>query len=361
MDIKPPRPGNLTNGDHAPKVIRRNFLPDSIDIPSAWTGDDLKQSPERWRWRLSEKETECLKDAAENALKQGIRPAEITKKEFALPTTLQSKLRTLRKTLIHGIGFEVIRGIPVDELSEESVSAIFFGIGTHLGRARPQNASGDLLGHVRDSGADSKDPNTRIYQTNERQTFHTDSCDAVGLLCLKEAREGGESMLVSAVTIYNEMRRRRPDLLQFLFDPIATDRRGEVSKGEQPFFRIPVYSMHEGMLTVMYQRQYIDSAQRFAEAPVLTPEHIEALDLFDKLANDPRLHLRMRLLPGDMQFVYNHSLLHDRTSFVDHPEHDRKRHLLRLWLSLPEDRPLPWFFSERYGSVEIGNRGGVIV
>ena len=92
----------------------------------------------------------------------------------------------------------------------------------------------------------------------------------------------------------------------------------------------------------------------------LTPAHIEALDLFDALANDPDLHIQMRLKPGDMQFVYNHSQLHDRTAFVDWDTLNRRRHLLRLWLSMPGDRPLPKCFEERYGSIAIGDRGGIV-
>jgi hypothetical protein len=107
------------------------------------------------------------------------------------------------------------------------------------------------------------DPNTRIYQTAARQTFHTDSADAVGLLCLREAMEGGDSLLVSVETIYNRMRAARPDLLERLFDPIATDRRGEVPEGMKAYMEIPPLSWHAGHLTVFYQRQYIDSAQRF--------------------------------------------------------------------------------------------------
>ena len=201
----------------------------------------------------------------------------------------------------------------------------------------------------------------RIYQTHDRQTFHTDSSDIVGLLCLKKAKRGGESLLVSAVTIYNEMLKVRPDLVALLFDPIATDRRGEIPEGMQPFFSIPVYSWDQGHLTVMYQRQYIDSAQRFDNAMRLTPEHIQALDMFDEFANDPDLNLSMQLEPGDMQFVYNHGLLHDRTGFEDWPELENRRHLLRLWLSAPNDRPLPTVFKERFGSIEIGNRGGIAV
>jgi hypothetical protein len=254
----------------------------------------------------------------------------------------------------------VRKGLPVAKYSQEFAATVFCGIGAHLGSARSQNAMGHVLGHVRDIGADAANPNTRIYQTARRQTFHTDSSDVVGLLCIREAMEGGRSLLVSTATLYNEMQRRRPDLVPLMFEPVATDRRGEVPEGQKPYFEIPVLSWYAGFLTGIYQRQYVDSAQRFPDAPRLTPAHVEALDLFDTLANDPRLHLSMQLEPGDMQFVHNHALLHDRTAFRDWPEAHKKRHLLRLWLSVPGDRPLPDSFRQRYGSIEIGNRGGII-
>jgi len=156
------------------------------------------------------------------------------------------------------------------------------------------------------------------------------------------------------------MHAQRPDLLQMLFEPIATDRRGEIPAGAKPYMEIPVFSWYQGFLTVFYQRQYIESAQRFEEAPRLTPKHIEALNLFDELANDPELYFEMRLQPGDMQFVYNHSQLHDRTGFQDWTAKEDRRHMLRLWLSPEGDRPLPTCFIERYGSIEVGSRGGIV-
>jgi hypothetical protein len=320
-------------------------IPEQLEIPAAWSGAGLRLVPGQWRWALSEADVDELEGAARRVLDNAVDLNRLKPEDFPLPS-LQARLAAMRETLVRGIGFEVIRGLPVGRLGEALSSVIF---------------AGHLLGHVRDTGADSRDPNTRIYQTRERQTFHTDSADVVGLLCMNEAREGGDSLLVSAVTIYNELRRSRPDLLALLFEDIATDRRGEVPAGERPYFTIPVLNWHAGFLTVIYQRQYIDSAQRFADAPRLTAKHVEALDCFDALANDPRLHLTMRLEPGDMQFVYNHSLLHDRTGFVDWPEPDRKRHMLRLWLSVPGDRPLPGCFAQRYGTIEIGSRGGVNV
>ncbi|MGE4080265.1 MAG: TauD/TfdA family dioxygenase, partial [Reyranella sp.] len=261
----------------------------------------------------------------------------------------------------NGRGFLLLRGLPVERWSMREAATAFFGLGSHLGSARSQNGKGHVLGHVRDLGLDVHDPNVRIYQTNERQTYHTDSCDIVGLLCLKTAQSGGLSALVSSTTIFNEMRRRRPDLLELLFQPLATDRRGEVPEGRKPYFEIPVFSWHRGFLTALYQRQYIDSAQRFPDAPRLTPAQVEALDLFDALANDPRLHLFMAFQPGDVQLVHNHTMLHDRTGFVDWPEPERRRHLLRLWLAAADARPLPEVFAQRYGTVTIGDRGGIIV
>ena len=334
-------------------------LPDAITSPVAWTGRDMMAAPECWTYRLSDADVAEIENAATIFIDSGRPLGQITRDLFPLPE-FGVWLESLRETLIHGIGFQLITGLPVETYSGDMRATIFCGIGSHIGRARSQNAAGHLLGHVRDVGADINDPNTRIYQTTSRQSFHTDSCDVVGLLCVREAMSGGDSMLASSMTAYNEILKRRPDLAPHLFLPVATDRRGEVPENEDPFFTIPVYSWHRNFLTCIYQRNYIDSAQRFETAPRLSAQQLEALDLLDDIVNEPDMHLRMRLQPGDMQFVYNHSLLHDRTGFTDWPEAEKRRHLLRLWLAVPEDRPLPAVFAQRYGSVDIGDRGGVI-
>jgi hypothetical protein len=334
-----------------------------------WYGPDWLGREHEWIVTLSVADIAELEAAAERWMieesrvgssNDGDKVEHIMIHEFTL-LTLAPKLLAIRDDLIHGRGFVLLRGLPSAHYSEREAAIIFCGLGSHLGLARPQNAQGHLLGHVRDLGMTSQNPNVRIYQTSERQTFHTDSTDVVGLLCLNTAKTGGLSLLVSSNTIFNEMRRQRPDLLRLLMGPIATDRRGETPTGMLPYYLIPVFSYYKGFLTAIYQRQYIDSAQRFPDAPRLTPEHIEALNLFDELANSSQLHFSMRLEPGDMQFVYNHTLLHDRTAFEDWPDPAQKRHLLRLWLSVPGDRPLPEIFASKFGSVEIGNRGGFFV
>lgn len=325
----------------------------------SWLGSELQDRQDLWKTYLSLELIDDLEQAANNFLSLGIDISEINPDNFPL-RIFNKHLSELSIKLLDGIGFEVITGLPVYRYSAEMIAIIFCGIGAYLGDARSQNSDGHLLGHVRDIGANPNDQNTRIYQTSQRQTFHTDSADVVGLLCVNEAKEGGDSLLVSAVTIFNQIVELRPDLVKYLFDPIATDRRGEVPIGELPFLTIPPLNLIDNLLTVFYQRQYIDSAQRFSGVLKLSKKHIEALDLFDSLANNTSLHLSMRLRPGDMQFVYNHAFLHDRTGFVDWTESTKKRHLLRLWLSMPNDRDLPECFKQRYGSIEVGNRGGII-
>ena len=315
------------------------ILPPLQTGPSAWVGTDLPDD-DSWVWELEASEI-----------------AEIVSGD--LSPELATKIDLFKTDLIRGRGFGLIRGLPTDGLGPDRSGEIFTAFGERLGSARSQNAAGDLLGKVRNVGADATNPDIRIYQTSERQTFHTDSADVVGLLCLETAETGGDSLLVSASTVYNQMLEKQPDLAAVLFEPIATDRRGEVPPGQDPFFTIPVLNWFDDALTVIYQRQYIESAQRFGGAPRLTPNVIEALDLFDEIANDPSVHLRMTLQKGDMQFVHNHSLLHDRTGFIDKP--GSPRHLLRHWLSIDGDRELPPVFTQRYGSTEVGNRGGITV
>lgn len=335
-------------------------LPPEISGPSAWYGPEMLRSPS-WSEAVTAAEIAEVEAATERvSARPDLNVAALRAADFPLPV-LGGRLRRLRGDVLHGRGFALLRGLPVAEWTPRQAAIAFLGIGAHFGSARSQNAKGHVLGHVRDMGLSSSDPNVRIYQTHERQTFHTDSCDIVGLLCLKTAKSGGRSALVSSVSIFNEMRRRRPDLLRLLFEPIETDRRGEVPPGEKPYFTIPTYNWHAGLLSAIYQRQYIESARRFPGVPPLSAAQRKAYDLFDALANDPTLNFHMDLEPGDVQLVHNHTLLHDRTAFEDWPEPERRRHLLRLWLAPDDARPLPAAFAQRFGSVTPGQRGGIIV
>jgi hypothetical protein len=334
-------------------------LPPEIDGPSAWYGPEIVNRAQ-WTEPLTAFELAEIERASHRLAQTEINWQTLGHHDFPLPV-LEQRLSRILHGILEGWGFVLLRGLPVERWGRRLSAIAFLGIGLHLGKLRSQNRHGHLLGHVRDLGLTSTDPNVRIYQTRERQNYHTDSCDIVALLCLHPAKSGGLSSLVSSVTILNEMRKRRPDLARVLFEPIETDRRGEIPDGQKPFFCIPVFNWYAGLLSTVYQRSYIESARRFPDVSALTPEQIEALDLFDQLANDPALHFQMDLQMGDIQFVHNHTLLHDRTSFEDWPEPERKRHLLRLWLAPEVARPLPPVFAERYGSVISGQRGGIIV
>ncbi len=336
-----------------------NELPPRIDGPSAWYGPDLADEAD-WIEPLSPEELSEIEFAGRRLAESEVDWQSLHCDDFPLPT-LRERLARILEQVLEGRGFALLRGLPVEQFGRRLSAIAFLGLGLHWGNLRSQNRHGHLLGHVKDAGLSSHDPNVRVYQTRERQNFHTDSCDVVGLLCLHPARSGGLSSLVSSVTIFNEMLERRPDLARVLFEPIETDRRGEIPAGQKPFFCIPVFNWYAGLLSTIYNRTYIASARRFPEVPPLAPEQVHALDLFEKLANDTGLHLDMELRAGDIQLVHNHTLLHDRTAFEDWPGPERKRHLLRLWLAPERARPLPPVFAERYGSVVPGERGGIVV
>lgn len=334
--------------------------PARIDGPSAWRGPEMARRTD-WIEHLSDNDVAEIDAALRTFRDSGAGFNTISSASFRLPK-LGARLKRMLDDLLHGRGFVQIRGFPVERYSIEEIAAAYLGLGSYLGSFRSQNAAGHLLGHVRDLGADITQPNVRYYQTNKALEYHTDSCDIVGLMCLKTSRSGGESRIVSSVSLYNEMMARRPDLAAALFHAYPTDRRGEVPEGAGPWFDMPVFNWFDGRLTTIYVGQYIRSAQaNFPQARRLTPIEIEAIDMLDALTNDPALHLQIEFRPGDMQFVHNHQILHSRTDFEDWPEPERRRHLLRLWLSPREGRALPECFATRYGSLTPGERGGIIV
>jgi hypothetical protein len=328
--------------------------------PGVWYGRDLAARGD-WIRSFSEAELAEIQAAIQGFRKKGLPYEALSPASFPLPA-FGRVLKEILAELLDGRSFILLRGLPVERMSREEQVIAYLGMGSWLGSFRSQNAKGHLLGHVKDLGLDIGDPRVRYYQTNRRLEYHTDSVDIVGLLCLKTAKAGGESYLASSMTVFNEVLARRPDLVPALFEPYPTDRRGEVPEGMRPWFDIPIYHWHAERLTCIYVRQYIESAQKlFSGARRLTREQREAMDLIDDLCNDPAIHLAMDFRPGDIQLLHNHQILHSRGDFENWPEPERHRHLLRLWVSPPEARPLPEVFAPRYGSVQPGARGGIVV
>jgi len=313
-----------------------------------------------WSYRLSPSEVAELEAALKTVQGRGLDIADIRREDFPLPT-LGPVLERLRGDVLDGRGFVLLRGVPVEDRPIAESATLYWGIGTYFGSARSQNAKGHLLGHIYDLGGSSAtDPTIRSYATSERQNFHIDRCDVVALLCLRRAKSGGLSAIASSMAVHNVMAQRRPDLLERLYQPFPVDRRGEVPEGKAPFYAAPVFNEHAGKVSVLYSRLHIGSSQRFPDARRLSPEDIEALDMLGELAGDPELRLDMAFMPGDIQFLHNHTILHARTGYEDWPEADRKRHLLRLWLAPKGARALPPVFAECYGDITIGDRGGIV-
>ncbi len=335
--------------------------PGAVTGSAAWTGEVMREMPERWTFSLNADELAEIEAATAAIERSGAPLGSISPATFPARKLAERLGWLLDHQLMRGPGFAVLRGLPMDDLTIEQAAIAYLGVGSHLGTFRSQNAKGHLLGHVRDLGLDIREKSTRYYQTTRQLDYHTDSCDIVGLLCLKTSKSGGASRIVSSVTLYNEILARRPDLLPELFHAFPTDRRGEIPSGMLPWFEIPVFNWYEGNLSAIYAGQYIRSAQvNHPGARRLTEGEHEALDLLDTLADDPRLRLEMAFRAGDMQFLHNHHVFHSRTDFEDWPEPERKRHLLRLWVSPLSGRPLPQAYASRYGSIVPGERGGIL-
>jgi hypothetical protein len=311
-------------------------LREPIESPAVWHAAD-QADPAGWTYRLAPGEVSEILAALARAKARGRTLASLTREDFPLPT-VGAAVRAWARTLASGRGFVLVKGFPAAELTPEDAGLAYYGLGLHWGTPVPQNARGHLLGHVRDLGVPRTSPAVRLYTTRERQDFHTDGSDVVGLLCLARARRGGESQLASSLAVYNEILRRRPDLLEVLYEPMYWDRNDEQGPGEPPAHPLPICAVVDGRLRFFYIGWYIRDAQRHPEVPRLTAAQREVLALIEAIANDPRFRLDMDFEVGDMQFLNNAVILHARNAYEDHPEPERRRHLLRLWLTAHDFR-----------------------
>lgn len=333
--------------------------PGPIGGPLAWRSAPLLADPS-WVHRLTADEIAELESAAEKTRRDSLAILDIGKRDFPLPL-LSRKVESLRADIMSRFGFGYMRGLPVHRYDRDTLMRMYFGLSVHLGDVVPQNRNGHMIGHVIDIGTDINDYNKRLTQTSAELSFHSDSCDVVGLVCLHTAMHGGESALCSAIAVHDEMMRRAPELCRALYQPVTVDRRGEIPEGKQPWMRIPVFMWRDREFTGYAPLQeYIRSARRFEDAPKLTTIQEQALDLFFSICSDPEFAVRIPFEPGDFQFVHNHVVFHSRTAFEDWPCAAKKRHLMRIWISLPDGRELHPAIAERWIHIERGTvRGGV--
>ncbi len=308
-------------------------VPDAPVInAAAWRGADMRRRQD-WQVQLTPAEIDECRHALQHACASGKPLARLTSADLPLPT-LAARIGQWRREIRHGRGFVLIRGLPVAHWSVEQAAVFFWGLGHHLGVPGAQNPQGDLLGHIHDqrSGGD-----VRYYRTNKALAPHCDAADIVGLLCLHKAKAGGLSRIVSSVAVFNEFQRRAPERVSRLFAPFWFDTKGE---GGLAAFPVAPCRYAGGELRTFWQSDYFRSVERIAHVAPLTPDEEAVLDTYDAIAGDPQFYLDMDLEPGDIQLISNHTILHARTAFEDWPEPARRRHLLRLWISVPERRAL---------------------
>jgi len=303
-----------------------------LEAPSAWRGKDLP-TLESMAYRLSADEVTEIETALAAAQASGLPVRDLTAEDFPLPS-LTAKFAGWRNTLSMGLGFVVLRGVPVERWTQAQSECFFWCFGLHLGRPGEQNPDGDLLGHVIDLREKVATETTRLYKTAANIDYHCDAADVVGLLCLKRAREGGHSRIVSSVAVFNELLQRRPDLAPRLFDPVALDIRDKEVNEAGSSLPIPPCRYAAGQLRTFYHADYFRSASRHDDVPELTTEEQELLDTYEAIALEEGMYLDMDLEPGDIQLLSNHTNLHARTEYEDFEDPAERRHLLRLWLSL---------------------------
>lgn len=296
--------------------------------PAGWYREDFA-GRDSWMYRLSAAEIAELHEAVAAVEARGLDLKDVTRDDFPLPT-LGATLADIAEEIMMGRGFALIRGLPVEGRSRLQVAAAFWGIGTHMGEARSQNTKGHLLGHVKDIGGNYA--TGRGYMSRDALLFHSDRADILALCCLQTAKSGGDHRICSSVTIYNEMLKRRPDLLKELTWRFYRIRKGEIPPGQpqRDWVREPIFSVEQGFLTARGPSAPVFKAQSLPDVPKLTDAQTEAIDLFMELAQEVSMGIDYE--PGDISFVMNHVTQHARTDYEDWPEPERKRHLLRLWL-----------------------------
>lgn len=325
-------------------VLRKAAVPgEPVVDPAAWSASELAED-DAWIIRLDDRDIADLQAMAANYRERFGSDAnsllERSKDDFDLGV-FTAKCRALAHAIKDGKGLALVRGLPISELELIDAAIIYWAIGLHLGVPASNNPEGDMIGHVTDLGKDQNHPKQRGYQTRATMDYHNDQANVVGLLCIHTAREGGESKVVSSVSVYNELTRRRPDLIDVLTKDYCWSMMGEVDEGELPYYTSPIFNFVDGFLCISFGPIHIKKGHALPEAPDMTAEQAEAIQVMEEICED--LHYAMELERGDMQFLNNMVALHTRNSFEDWPEPERRRCLWRLWLTMPGIRPLTPF------------------
>lgn len=325
---------------------------------AAWKGPELFDRPD-FLHQLDAGEVDEIHQALARVDAAGLELEEITPETFPLPR-LRERLARIQESLENGSGAVLLRGWPAGEVDVESNRRVHWGISRHLGTPVSQSVEGEKIFQVQNRGYQPNDPRDRGPSSSRALRFHSDRCDVLGFLCVRPARSGGDSFLVSTPTIHDEILARRPELLEELYGNWYYKTHNVDRANSEPWCHQPIFARVDGRFVAYLLRVLVDRAYELPELPDMTPTQREALDLVDELCADPAFHARFRQETGDVLFANNFTTLHSRSEFEDHPDPDRRRLILRIWLSVPNSRRLPPELAGTFGATEPGAlRGGI--
>lgn len=333
-------------------LTERDILTSPITDASAWVASDYADE-RSYVTPLGPAEVDDLRRAVEEVTKAG-RLAESLRRpeDFPLPV-LGPRLESLRVELEDGRGFALLRNVPVEDYGDVERRALLMGVAVHLGAPVHQDVKGTLVEEVTDRGLSYSNITVRGYMTRAELTPHCDSGDVVCLLCIHPAKSGGLNQITSAMSIYNVLLREHPELLELLYRGFRHNIRGNGPVGEWENVtrhRVPVYSYYKGRLSCRYNLKSMLTAEEWPGVEPLSADEREAIEKVAELAMRPDLRLDMDLRAGDLQMVNNHMVLHTRTAYEDHPEPERKRFLIRVWVDLPNGRELDERFADHFNT-----------
>jgi hypothetical protein len=318
-----------------------------------WRAREMVEN-EGWSRNFSPSHLEEISQSLATLRASGILGTSFGREQFPLPQ-FGAELEDAARNLEDGRGIVRFRGFPVDRFSYQELQQIIWGFGLYLGTARPQDQAGTLVADVRDLNG------TRGYENNGNLGFHADPCDVTALFCINVPIRGGLSYIVSSLAIHNEIARTRPDLLKVLYEPIYWNWAGRQNPGQKSWCEVPLFARDGEKFVSIYSSLRIARAISSDDVPDYSDRQKEAVNLIAALLARPEFRLACKFLPGDLQLLNNYVTYHGRTSFEDDPAAGRIRHLLKLWLSVPNSRNLPIPYKAIFKEIQAGAlRGGYV-
>jgi alpha-ketoglutarate-dependent taurine dioxygenase len=312
----------------APPMLRER-----IAGRAAWVRDTL--SPADWTVTIP---PDCLAElrGALAALRRDPLPLFLlSPDDFALDAC-RALMRRVRAMLDDGIRFAVLDRLPMEEMSRDESTMLYWLLASLVARPVAQKLDGTMVFVVRDTGATlAPGSGVRPTVTNVDLTFHNDNSynqtppDYVALFCQQRAREGGISRVMSVATVHNELL-AQPALLERLYRPFWYDRHREHAPDEPNTFAAPVFD-YDGTLKARLALLEIGAGYKL-RGEAMDEAAVAALAALRAVFERPELRVELDFQPGQIQLVNNRATGHARTNFVDDEAPERRRQLIRLWL-----------------------------